>query len=57
MASEEGYSKPTAYEQPKKLIRVETQEGIQTPREKLIRKPLPVIPHTRYKLKPNSEFA
>ena len=51
------YSKPEAYKQPETSIRVETQVGTETPREKIVRKPLPVIPHTRYKLKPNSEFA
>ena len=56
MASEEGYSKPEPYENKKRFISSVTHIAEETPREKIVRKPLPVIPHERYKLKPNSSF-
>lgn len=56
MAPENSYSKPEPYSPPETSIRVETQVGIETPREKIVRKPLPVIPVKRMNLKGNSTF-
>ena len=50
------YDKPKEYKKPETTISVEDNTGEATPREKVIRKPLPIIPHQRYKLKSNSEF-
>ena len=56
MASEEGYSKPTAYEQPEKLISVVDNTGEATPAEPQPRKPLPIIKVERHTFKGNSTF-
>lgn len=50
------YDKPKEYENKKRFISAVTYTAEETPREKIVRKPLPIIPHDRYKLKSNSEF-